>query len=333
MTKRMRAIFITIIAIMVMAIATVAVNASSGEIVSVSLSETNVTMNAGQSKGLGVSASAYNMTSAEIKAELKNNADWESSNTSVATVNNGTVKAKKAGTATITVDVDGNEASCTIIVNNVPPTKENTTAAYKQLNKYRKAKHRKALKRDKKLEAIALQRAKEMAETAKKSIVNDTPAQPLIDMLLSDTLKVTFPTDATNESDEDAEDVLYMVAMDEKGIRCIKNGSDTYEWEIEFEDDSQYEAARDFLGWASPRMDNLLFAAHDNFWMDYLNGDLDVDAFKDFLEGTNNGIPNYGIGDEENMYIDETKIQWTKYMNPLGAHFGTPEELFPIPEL
>lgn len=50
------------------------------------------------------------------------------------------------------------------------------------------------------------------------------------------------------ESDEDAEDVFYMVAMDEKGIRCIKNGSDTYEWEIEFEDNSQYEAARDFLG-------------------------------------------------------------------------------------
>ena len=37
---------------------------------------------------------------------------------------------------------------------------------------------------------------REMAETAKKSIVNDTPAQPLIDMLLSDTLKVPFPTDA-----------------------------------------------------------------------------------------------------------------------------------------
>ena len=88
---------------------------------------------------------------------------------------------------------------------------------------------------------------KEMAETAKKSIVNDTPAQPLIDMLLSDTLKVTFPTDATNESDEDAEDVFYMVALDEKGIRCIKNGSDTYEWKIEFEDDSQYEAVREMM--------------------------------------------------------------------------------------
>ena len=105
-----------------------------------------------------------------------------------------------------------------------------------------------------------------------------------------------------------------MIAMDEK-VSLHQNGSDTYEWKIEFEDDSQYEAACDFLGWASPRMDKLLFAAHDNFWMDYLNGDLDVDAFKDFLEGTNNGIPNYGIGDEENMYIDETKLQWTKYMN------------------
>lgn len=43
-------------------------------------------------------------------------------------------------------------------------------------------------------------------------------------MLLSDTLKVTFPTDATNESDEDAEDVLYMVAMDEKVSAASKTG-------------------------------------------------------------------------------------------------------------
>lgn len=65
---------------------------------------------------------------------------------------------------------------------------------------------------------------KEMAETAKKSIVNDTPAQPLIDMLLSDTLKVTFPTDATNESDEDAEDVLYMVPWMKKVSAASKTG-------------------------------------------------------------------------------------------------------------
>ena len=77
--------------------------------------------------------------------------------------------AKKAGTAEITVDFEGKEDTCVIIVNNVKPTVQNTNAAYKQLNKYRKAKNRKALKRDKKLEKIALQRAKEMAETGKFS--------------------------------------------------------------------------------------------------------------------------------------------------------------------
>ena len=169
MKKSVRTLIITIIAIMIMAIATVCANANSGEIVSVSLSSSNVKMNAGQTKGLGVSASAYGMTSAEIQSEIKNEAEWTSSNNSVATVNNGTVKAKKAGTTTITVDVDGNEATCVIIVNNVKPTVQNTKAAYKQLNKYRKAKHRKALKRDKKLEKIALQRAKEMAHTGKFS--------------------------------------------------------------------------------------------------------------------------------------------------------------------
>ena len=169
MKKSLRAIIITIIAIMVMAFAAVSVNANSGAIVSVSLSSKNMTLNAGQSKGLGVSASAYGMSQSEIQSEIKNEAEWTSSNTNVATVNNGTVKAKNAGTTEITVDVDGKEATCVIVVNNVKPTVQNTKAAYKQLNKYRKAKNRKALKRDKKLEKIALQRAKEMAETGKFS--------------------------------------------------------------------------------------------------------------------------------------------------------------------
>ena len=179
MKKSLRAIIITIIAIMVMAIAAITVNADSGEIVSVKLSSSSVTMNAGQSKGLGVSASAYGMTSSEIQSEIRNEAEWTSSNNSVATVNNGTVKAKKAGTTTITVDVDGNEATCVIIVNNVKPTVQNTNAAYNQLNNYRKAYNKskklkgkkalKTLKRDAALEKIALQRAKEMAETGKFS--------------------------------------------------------------------------------------------------------------------------------------------------------------------
>ena len=96
----------------------------------------------------------------------------------VATVSNeivsgntvkATVTAKSAGTATITADVNGREIEYDITVNHIAPTKKNTTAAYTQLNKYRKANKRKALKRDAKLEKIALQRAKEMAETGKFS--------------------------------------------------------------------------------------------------------------------------------------------------------------------
>ena len=47
------------------------------------------------------------------------NISWSSSNTSVATVNNGTIKALKAGTATITVKTDdgGKTATCEVTVN------------------------------------------------------------------------------------------------------------------------------------------------------------------------------------------------------------------------
>lgn len=104
-----------------------------------------------------------------------NDADVVSTNKNVVAVTdedqNGhkvtaTIEAKKAGKATIKVN---DQEVVTIIVNHVEPTKKNTTAAYTQLNKYRKAKHLKALKRDKKLEKIALQRAKEMAKTGKFS--------------------------------------------------------------------------------------------------------------------------------------------------------------------
>ena len=53
----------------------------------------------------------------------------------------------------------------------------------------------------------------------------------------------------------------------------------------------------------------------ENFWQDYLGGNIDIEAFKDFLATTNNGIPDYVIGDEYNMRIDESKIKWAQYMN------------------
>lgn len=104
-------------------------------------------------------------------------------------------------------------------------------------------------------------------------------------------------------------------------------GQDKYEWEILFTEESQYESAAEFLNYAGQFMDNFLFAAHENFWEDYLNGNMDVDGFKEFLEGTNNGIPDYSFMVGDSMYIDREKIQWAQYMNPLGIKICTAEEM------
>ena len=50
-------------------------------------------------------------------------------------------------------------------------------------------------------------------------------------------------------------------------------------------------------------------------------------GFKEFLEGTNNGIPDYSFTVGDSMYIDREKIQWAQYMNPLGIKFYTAEEM------
>lgn len=150
--------------------------------------------------------------------------------------------------------------------------------------------------------------------------------QPKIDMLTKETIPARFPLQAVNEEGNQMED-LYLIAIDENGIRCSKAGTDEYEWEIVFTDKSQYEKAVAFMGWAGEHMDNFLFSAHENFWEDFLNGNLDEDGFKEFLEGTNNGIPNYGITKGDSMYVDKSKIQWAKYMNHPGAKFYTAQEM------
>lgn len=151
----------------------------------------------------------------------------------------------------------------------------------------------------------------------KKEAAEESDART--DMLVSETVQARFPS-------QEPEKNLYLIAMDAEGIRCSRAGSSEYEWQIVFTDESQYQSASEFLEWSKGRMDNFLFAAHANFWEDYLNGNMDVEAFKEFLEGTDNGIPNYSIGDGENMRIDRDKIGWAKYMNPLGIRFYTGEE-------
>ena len=169
--KKSAGTIITILAaVMITAFSAVTVSAAGTEIKSIELSSTTVTLEAGDHAGLNVSV-AY---SGEAPSE---SLTWTSSDSSVASISNGTVVAKHEGTATVTATLGDQSDSCTIIVNSVPPTQENTAAAYKELNSVRKAynsrvgksKKLRMLRRDKKLERIALVRAKEIAETGQFS--------------------------------------------------------------------------------------------------------------------------------------------------------------------
>lgn len=134
-----------------------------------------------------------------------------------------------------------------------------------------------------------------------------------MDMLVSDTYQARFPREI-NYEDENM-DGIYIIAIDERGIRCAKPNASKYEWKIEFADEGQYKKAKAFMEWAGEHMNNFLFASHNYFWQDYLNGDINEAEFKSFLKTTNNGIPNYGIGNENEMHIDQEKAQWAKYLN------------------
>lgn len=159
----------------------------------------------------------------------------------------------------------------------------------------------------------------EKFDSAEKGNIQETQKTKSIskvqmDMLSAETVQARFTLQEVDEEGNPKED-LYLIAIDKNGIRCSKAGSDEYEWQIIFTDESQYQRTVEFMDWADERMDNFLFSAHKNFWEDYLNDNMDVDGFKNFLEGTNNGIPDYSFTIEDSMYIDREKAQWAKYMN------------------
>ena len=168
-------------------------------------------------------------------------------------------------------------------------------------------------------------------KTQKAEEIEESTISAKIDMLVSETVSARFPLQKLDEDGNKQYD-QYLIAIDENGIRCSKPGQDTYEWQIIFSDEKQYEKASEFLDFAGEHMDNMLFAAHENFWEDYLNANMNVEAFQEFLMGTNNGLPDYSITSGDSMYIDKEKVQWAKYMNPLNAKFYTAKEMQQLQE-
>ena len=143
------------------------------------------------------------------------------------------------------------------------------------------------------------------------------------------TLLTTESTSCVYETaDPDDDDIRYITWYTEEGIFCRKAGqTEGYEWSITFENKEQYDKVMEFIG-QFPSDWNMRFAAHENFWNDFLNDEIDMVGFMEFINGTNKGIPDYSITVGDSMYIDKDKMQWAKYTNPLGARFFTAEEMY-----
>lgn len=141
-------------------------------------------------------------------------------------------------------------------------------------------------------------------------------------LLLADSTSCTYPA-----ARPDKEDDRYITWYTNDGIYCRKTGSTSeYEWTIPFTSEDQYDKVMNFIR-QLPSDWNLRFAAHENFWTDFLNDDIDTDSFLEFMKNTDHGIPNYTTtSDDGSMHTDRDKIQWAKYFNPFENRFCTREE-------
>ncbi len=98
---------------------TVTVTAASVAVTSVKLSKTTASLNVGESLSLTATVAPTNASNTTVS--------WTSSNSSVATVSNGTVVAKAAGTARITASAGGKTAACTVTVTDKNATVSNVS--------------------------------------------------------------------------------------------------------------------------------------------------------------------------------------------------------------
>lgn len=142
-----------------------------------------------------------------------------------------------------------------------------------------------------------------------------------ISPLVSESTACSYP-----KANPEDEGTLYITWYTPEGIFCRKEGqTEGYEWSIAFDSKEQYDKVMEFIR-KFPSDWNMRFAAHENFWKDFLNDEIDMEGFTKFLDGTNKGVPDYSKTDGDSVYIDKEKMQWAKYLNPLEGQFYTAEE-------
>lgn len=131
-----------------------------------------------------------------------------------------------------------------------------------------------------------------------------------VEMLLAEFTTAIYPS-----GEKDIPDDIYYTFYTSDGIYCRKQGQSELEWQIQFEDKSQYEKVMSYLKGLDSQ-NNLRFACHENFWRDFLSDQVDMDKFNNFLDTrVFDGVPNYLNVYESGVNIDTESAQYSKYMN------------------
>lgn len=150
----------------------------------------------------------------------------------------------------------------------------------------------------------------------KKSSVTDQSS-----LLFADSTACVYPSASEKE-----EATRYVTWYTEEGIFCRSMGqTEEEEWSLAFWDPQQYDKVMELIG-QFPSDWNLRFAAHENFWMDFLNGDLDTERFLEYMKGTKQGVPNLIVTEDGSTSMDRDYFEWAKYLNSFGNEFYTGAE-------
>lgn len=130
---------------------------------------------------------------------------------------------------------------------------------------------------------------------------------------------------------KDGKELSYLTFYEKDRIYCKKEGNVNYEWEIQLNDETQYDKIMSFLNGLEDKI-NLSFTIHNTFWQDFLSGKVDVDAFQEFLSTSEQDEISNGLKImEDGSFNREETMKYTSYI--YGPEFGanmmrTSEELW-----
>lgn len=158
--------------------------------------------------------------------------------------------------------------------------------------------------------------------------VEVTDPEELAELLTGQIAKSTFPTDDPKNKH------WFITCFGQDGITCreayMENGKWVNRscWNLPYTEPGQREKVLAFIQ-RFPQDANLRFACHENFWEDFLAGEIDEDDFVNFFETSTDkdGVPDYTYEKDGSTYIDREKVKYAKYMNDFGVKFYTAEEM------